>query len=88
MSDATVIIKVNDELKTAFAKAAKTVDRTTSQLLRDFMRDFVEQNQYDNWLNEKITKARKAVKEGHFQSNEEVEKIFTARKAKSTKQGN
>jgi hypothetical protein len=32
---------VDEELKTAFAQAAKAQDRTGAQLLRDFMRDVV-----------------------------------------------
>lgn len=41
MSESTVVIRVDEELKTAFASAAKAADRTASQLLRDFMREFV-----------------------------------------------
>jgi len=41
MAESTVVVRVDDELKTAFVEAAKAADRTTSQLLRDFMRDFV-----------------------------------------------
>lgn len=83
MSEATVIIKVDDKLKLAFAEAAKAADRTTSQLLRDYMRQFVEETEYESWLTEKVSAARKAVKKGHVQSNEEIEKVFAAKRAKS-----
>ena len=42
MAESNVIVRVDDELKAAFADAAKAADRTASQLLRDFMRDFVK----------------------------------------------
>lgn len=57
MPESTVVIRVDEELKTAFACAAKAADRTASQLLRDFMREFVsrqaQQEEYDQWLREK-----------------------------------
>jgi predicted transcriptional regulator len=43
MSDATFTFRVDDDLKKQFALAAKERDRIGAQLLRDFMRDFVQQ---------------------------------------------
>ncbi|MFC3941454.1 MULTISPECIES: hypothetical protein [Pseudomonas] len=87
MSEATVVIRVDDELKTAFASAAKAADRTASQLLRDFMRDFVrqqgEQVEYDTWLRQKVEVARSAARAGHSKSGEEVEAYFAQRRAES-----
>ena len=80
MSDATIIIKVNNDLKTDFATAAKAADRTTSQLLRDYMRHFVEQTKYDAWLEEKVNVARQDYKNGEYKSNEEVEAFFAAKR--------
>ncbi len=87
MTEATVIVRVDDELKAAFTEAAKAADRTTSQLLRDFMRDYVkrqtEQAEYDAWLSEKVEAGRKAVREGRVTSSDEVEAYFTQRRAES-----
>lgn len=87
MSEATVIIRVDDELKAAFAKAAKSADRTTSQLLRDFMRDYVrrqaEQADYDAWLARKVEAGRTAIRQGRVQADDEVEAIFAERRANS-----
>lgn len=87
MTEATVIVRVDDELKTAFTEAAKAADRTTSQLLRDFMRDYVkrqaEQAEYDAWLREKVEAGRKAVREGRVASSEDVEAYFAQRRAAS-----
>src|SRR5690606_12584350 len=57
MSDATFTFRVDEELKSRFAEAAKARDRTGAQLLRDFMRDFVarqEAAQYDTWFREQV----------------------------------
>jgi len=87
VSEASVIIRIEGELKAAFTRAAKTADRTTSQLLRDFMRDYVkrqaEQAEYDAWLREKVEAGRAAIREGRVSSNEEVEAYFAQRRAES-----
>lgn len=87
MSESTVVIRVDDELKIAFASAAKAADRTASQLLRDFMRDFVsrqsQQKEYEQWLQEKVDLSRKALQEGREVDNEDVEAYFAERRAKS-----
>ena len=53
MSDTTFTFRVDEGLKDQFATAAKFRDRTGAQLLRDFMRDFVKQQQeateHDSW---------------------------------------
>jgi len=87
MSESTVVIRVDDELKIALASAAKAADRTASQLLRDFMRDFVsrqsQQKEYEQWLQEKVDLSRKALQEGRVVDNEDVEAYFAERRAKS-----
>ncbi|CAI1974869.1 Uncharacterised protein [Serratia liquefaciens] len=87
MSESTVVIRVDDELKIAFASAAKAADRTASQLLRDFMRDFVsrqsQQKEYEQWLQEKVDLSRKALQEGRVVDNVDVEAYFAERRAKS-----
>lgn len=42
MTDSVVNFRVDSELKRAFEMAAKSVDQTSSQLLRAFMRETVE----------------------------------------------
>jgi len=85
MPEATVVVRVDEGLKTAFAEAARASDRTTSQLLRDFMRDYVrrqaEQADYDAWLAGKIEASRAAMREGRLHSSEEVEAYFAERRA-------
>ena len=45
MTDATFTFRVDESLKADFTAAARGLDRTGAQLLRDFMRDFVRQQQ-------------------------------------------
>lgn len=58
MSTSTVVIRVEDTLKDAFSEAAQASDRTASQLLRDFMRDYVRRQQevaeHDTWFRAKV----------------------------------
>lgn len=42
--DSTFTLRVATELKKAFEETAKGNDRNGSQLLRDFMRDYIRKN--------------------------------------------
>ena len=70
MSDATFTFRVDDGLKAEFANAAKANDRTGAQLLRDFMRSYVAQQeeaqQYDAWLAKKVEQSRASDVEARF----------------------
>jgi predicted transcriptional regulator len=85
MPDSTVVVRVDDELKTAFARAAKAADRTTSQLLRDFMRDFVksktDEAEHDAWFRRKVAEGIADARAGNVVSSEEVEAEFAERRA-------
>ena len=81
MAESNFTVRVDDELKEAFTKAAKAADRTGGQLIRDFMRDYVrEREDYNAWLAEKIERARKDIEEGRFLTQEEVNSRAAARK--------
>lgn len=45
MSDSTFTLRVEKQLKEDFIEAAKVADRPGAQLIRDFMRDYVQQHQ-------------------------------------------
>ena len=76
MSEATFTFRVDDTLKSAFSDVAKQQDRTSAQLLRDFMRDYVRKNQedaeYDTWFRRKVEAGERAYREGRFISQEEA----------------
>uniref|UniRef100_A4XYU3 YacA n=1 Tax=Ectopseudomonas mendocina (strain ymp) TaxID=399739 RepID=A4XYU3_ECTM1 len=77
MSEATFTFRVDEALKSEFAQAAKARDRTGAQLLRDFMRDFVRQQQeaaeHDAWLRRQVQMGLDSANAGELLSSEEVE---------------
>lgn len=85
MSDATFTFRVDEVLKNEFATVAKAHDRTGAQLLRDFMRDYVQQQQeavdYDAWLSAKVEQSRASANAGHLIPAADVEAKFAARRA-------
>jgi predicted transcriptional regulator len=85
MSEATFTFRVDEALKNEFSMVAKTHDRTGAQLLRDFMRDYVKQQQdaaeYDAWLRAKVERSRASANAGNLVPAAEVEAKFAARRA-------
>ena len=87
MSEATFTFRVDEALKTEFSSVAKAHDRTGAQLLRDFMRDYVKQQQeaaeYDAWLNAKVKRSRASADTGNLVPASKVEAKFAARRAET-----
>ena len=87
MSEATFTFRVDEALKSEFSTAAKAHDRTGAQLLRDFMRDYVKQQQeaaeYDAWLRAKVERSRASANAGSLVPTAEVEARFAARRAET-----
>jgi predicted transcriptional regulator len=77
MGEATFTFRVDEELKNEFASAAKSRDRTGAQLLRDFMRDFVRQQQevaeHDAWFRGQVQAGLDAANAGELIAAEDVE---------------
>lgn len=77
MSESTFTFRVDDSLKSHFATAAKTCDRTGAQLIRDFMRDYVRQQEqtatYDAWFRRQVEVGRKSADAGDLIPAAEVE---------------
>ncbi|OKP04901.1 CopG family ribbon-helix-helix protein [Xenorhabdus eapokensis] len=77
MSETTFTFRVDDTLKSDFSTAAKALDRTGAQLLREFMRDFVRKQQeaadYDAWFREQVQIGIDDANIGNLMSAEEVE---------------
>jgi len=85
MSEATFTFRVDEALKHAFATAAKARDRTGAQLLRDFMREFVQQQQdaaeHDAWFRRQVQAGLESANAGRLIPAAEVEAKFAARRA-------
>lgn len=85
MSDATFTFRVEESLKNDFTAAAKSRDRTSAQRLRDFMRDYVRQQQdsaeHDAWFRRQVQAGQDAANAGDLLPAEDVEAEATAWRA-------
>jgi len=85
MGDATFTFRVDERLKDQFSTAAKSRDRTGAQLLRDFMRDFVKQQQeateHDIWFRRQVEMGLDSANSGNLIPAAEVEAEFAAKRA-------
>ncbi len=71
--EAVFTMKLEPELRDAFMAAAKDADRPASQIVREFMRDYVQQDrEYLAWLQRKVDNARADIAAGRVHSHEEV----------------
>ena len=67
MSQATFTFRVDESLKDAFSAIAQAQDRSSAQLLRDFMRG------YDQWFKAKVEAGRSSALTGELYSLDSVE---------------
>lgn len=85
MGEATFTFRVDDELKAAFSEAAKGEDRTGAQLLRGFMREYVEKRrdaeEYDKWFRRQVEIGLEYARRGEGIPSDEVEAHFARRRA-------
>lgn len=85
MNEATFTFRVDEALKNDFAAAAKARDRTSAQLLRDFMREFVQQQEdaaeHDAWWRRQVRIGVESANAGSLIPAAEVEAHFAARRA-------
>ena len=87
MSESTVVIRVDEELKAAFAGAAKEADRSVSQLIRDYMSDYVrskaDRDAYDHWFRAGVEEGLAEARAGKLIPGDEVEAHFAKRREES-----
>lgn len=61
-------LKLEEDLRDAFMAEAAAMDRPASQLVREFMRDFVrtrrEEREHDSWFRAEVEKALKDKRPG------------------------
>ncbi len=71
--EAVFTLKLEPELRDAFMAAAKSADRPASQVVREFMRDYVKQDrEYVAWLQRKVDAAREEIAAGRVYTEEDV----------------
>ncbi len=83
--EAVFTMKLEPELRAEFMAEANAAHRPASQVLRELMREFVQNQrtarEYDEFLHRKVESARLSMRAGQGQSNDEVEAEFAARRA-------
>ena len=89
MSKAAVFtLKIELDLRAEFMAAAEASHRPASQVVRELMREFVQQqhdrSEHTAFLQRKVDTARKSIRTGEGRSNEAVEADFAARRARLT----
>lgn len=86
--EAVFTMKLEPELRDAFMAAAAAADRPASQIVREMMRDFVQQDrEYVAWLQKKVDKAREDIAAGRVHSHEEVQARMERRIAELERKG-
>jgi len=85
--ETTFTFRVNQELKKAFTEAARAHDRPGSQLLRDFMRDYVEHVEHDAWFRAEVEQSLREADDPNVEliPHDEVVRKWKARRAELIK---
>lgn len=89
MSKAAVFtMKLEADLRDDFIAEAAAAHRPASQVVRDLMRDFVQQQrsrrEHSEFLGRKVDAARVSGGEGRVRSNDAVEATFAALRARAS----
>lgn len=81
---ATMNFRVEDDLKVQFEQATTHQDKNCAQVLRQFMRDYVQQarnnREYETWLLKKVRASLAQVAEGKVIPNDEMKARSAARR--------
>lgn len=82
--DAVFTMKLEPALRADFMAAVAAEDRPASQVMRELMRNYIEQcrqaREYDDYLRRKVGAGRASMRAGRSQSNKDVEAMFAARR--------
>jgi predicted transcriptional regulator len=77
-------MKLEPELRDAFMRLAADEDRPASQIVRELMRDYIEQRhqdrEYERYLHRKVEAGRASMRAGRGRSNDQVEVVFAAKR--------
>jgi hypothetical protein len=89
--EAVFTMKLEAELRDAFMAEAEAAHRPASQIVREMMRSFVqdqvEAREYNKFLLQKVEVSRSSVQAGRVRSNHDVEASFGARRAEIRRTG-
>lgn len=81
--EAVFNLKLEPELRDEFMAAAQAPHLSASQVMRDYIRQQQQAKAHDEFVQRKVAVARASVETGRGRSNEDVEAVFVARRAKA-----
>ncbi|ATD64626.1 hypothetical protein ACFPVS_00975 [Neisseria weixii] len=76
---AQFIMNVPDTEKEAFMEAARQSDRNASQLVREFMRDYIEKQRYEAYVRAEVEKGLADIAAGRITGDSEVRRKMEAK---------
>lgn len=84
---AVFTMKLEAELRDAFMAEAEAIDRPASQIVREMMRDFIERRiaekaSYEEFLRQKVERARVQIADGQWSTQADVEADANARRTR------
>lgn len=83
-------MKLEPDLRDTFMAEAAAADRPASQVVRELMRNYIEQRRHERAYNEylrcKVEHSRADKAAGRFRANDEVEADFASRRASLAQQ--
>ena len=84
--EAVFTMKLEPELRAEFMAEAEAEHRPASQIMRELMRNFInnqrEEREYNDFLKQKIETARHSMQAGRGRLNEDVEAKFSAKRSR------
>lgn len=82
---AQIVVDLDPDLRDAFLDAAKAEERPASEIVQEFIEDYVHSrdpaSDYYKFLERKVAKARESIRAGKGIPNAEVEAEFAKRRA-------
>ena len=82
MEKTVFTMKLDQALRDEFVHAATAADRTASQLMRDLMRSYLDQqkkkSEYEEYYRQRVEAGRNSLRAGLGTPNDEVEARFSA----------
>lgn len=82
--EAVFTMKLEPALRARFMAVATSEDRPASQIVRELMRDYIEQREqareYEDYLRRKVEAGRLSMRAGRGRTNDEVEAAFAAKR--------
>ncbi len=84
MAQLNFTVRIEDDLKVAFDKAAKANDQSADELVSDFMRDYVMSQSpsadYDLWFGGQVQAGLDSADAGRLIPGDDIEAEFAARR--------